>query len=232
MEDVHVGSAANLAVLTSVSVLAMATSAGAATFFGPTPYLSAADIPAGFYAGGPTILEDFEDGTLDPFFAASAGIPIGPGGSTDSVDGDDGAIDGSGTAGRSYFSGAGSAGITFSFAAPVSAAGIVWTDGAGTIRFEAFAPGGASLGTIGPVSDPGVFPDGGFGGTTAEDRFFGVTNAGGIGSIFISNSSGGIEIDHLHVGDMFVSAQVPLPAGLPLYLGALAVGGLVMRKRG
>ena len=33
-----------------------------ATFVGPVPYLSSADTPAGFYAGGvATALEDFED---------------------------------------------------------------------------------------------------------------------------------------------------------------------------
>lgn len=49
---------------------------------------------------------------------------------------------------------------------------------------------------MGPVS----IADGSFAGTTAEDRFFGVTHAGGIESIKISNTSGGIEVDHLQFG--------------------------------
>jgi uncharacterized repeat protein (TIGR01451 family) len=49
---------------------------------------------------------------------------------------------------------------------------------------------------IGPVS----IADGSNAGTTGEDRFFGVTNVGGISAIKISNSSGGIEVDHLQYG--------------------------------
>ena len=141
---------------------------------------------------------------------ASAGSSvIGTGGLTDSVDADDGAIDGSGTNGHSFFSGSGPGGITFTFDAVAlgglpTQAGIVWTDGAGTTLFEAFGPGGVPLGQIGPVAiaDASNF------GETAEDRFFGVTNPGGISSIRISNSSGGIEVDHLQYG--FFSAA-PLP---------------------
>ena len=103
------------------------------------------------------MLETFEDGLLNvPNVTASAGAPFGPGGITDSVDGDDGTIDGSGVAGWSFFSGSGAAGITFTFnpAAPgglPTQVDIVWTDGAGTTSFEAFGPGGVSLGVIGPV---------------------------------------------------------------------------------
>ena len=40
-------------------------------FWGPTPYLSKADIPVGFYAGGgPTVLEDFENNSLHPTITA------------------------------------------------------------------------------------------------------------------------------------------------------------------
>src|SRR5712691_3367254 len=80
----------------------------AATFFGPTPYLSSNDIPAGLYnSGAPTFLENFEDGNLDPRIIASAGgvIPLGFEGVIDSVDADDGGIDGSGVKGHSWFGG-------------------------------------------------------------------------------------------------------------------------------
>src|SRR5258708_4956916 len=78
----------------------------AATFFGPTPYLSSADIPAGLYtSGAPTVLENFEDGNLDPSIIASGGrvVPPGSEGLIDSVDADDGVIDGSGLNGHSWF---------------------------------------------------------------------------------------------------------------------------------
>jgi len=174
-------------------------------FLGPTPYLSKADSP--FLAdinAGKIYLEDFECGVLTvPGVTLSAGTIIPPGfeGFIDSVDGDDGVIDGSGLGGHSLFSGSGSAGITFTFDQTVlgafpTKAGIVWTDGGGTTTFEAFDSLGVSLGVVGPVS----IADGSNSGTTGEDRFFGVTNAGGISAIKISNSSGGIEVDHLQYG--------------------------------
>ena len=152
---------------------------------------------------------------------------LGPGAFTDSVDGDDGAIDGFGTRGHSWLYGAGSVGVKFTFAAPVTAAGIVWTDGAGTTTFSAFGVGDVFLGAIGPFA----IADGGHSGTTGEDRFFGLQFEGGIESIHISNTSGGIEVDHLQFGDMPRVQQIPLPAGLPLYLGALALLGARLGRR-
>lgn len=169
----------------------------AATFFGPTPYLSAADIPAGLYVSGkPTVLEDFEDGKLDPSIKASAGqvVPPGAEGLIDSVDADDGVIDGSGLKGHSWFTEQAAVGIKFTFPPGTIAAGVVWTDGYDPVTFEAFGPGNVSLGKIGPV---GGFSDNVFNGTTAEDRFFGVRDAGGIESIFISCQAGGMELDHV-----------------------------------
>jgi hypothetical protein len=166
------------------------------TFLGPTPYLSAADSP--FNLAGPNFcLEDFENGGPDTPGVTGNGSLVDPSGITDSVDGDDGAIDGSGNGGHSYF-GTGSTGITFTFdpGAPLglpTQAGMVWTDGEGTVSFEAFAPDGTSLGVIGPFDHP----DGSISGTTAEDRFYGVTNAAGISAIKLTNTSGGIEVDHL-----------------------------------
>jgi len=175
----------------------------AQTLLGPSAYLSQADSPFDLSGLGSTFfLEDFEDNALStPGVMASTGSPTGPGGLTDSVDADDGMIDGSGTNGHSFFSGSGSAGITFTFD-PVAlggfptAAGIVWTDGEGDVSFEAFDALGGSLGTIGPVS----IADGSVVGTTAEDRFFGAHNPGGISAIHISNVNGGIEVDHLQYG--------------------------------
>src|SRR5688572_24068694 len=166
---------------------------------GPTPYLSQADSP--FVPGGTFHLDDFEDNAQNtPGVTPSAGAVIPPGGLTDSVDADDGATDGSGTAGHSFFSASGSAGIRFEFDSGVlgalpTAAGVVWTDGEGEYSFEAFDPMGASLGTLGPFSAAGSVS-----GETEDDRFLGVYDAGGISAIRISNTLGGIEVDHLQYG--------------------------------
>ncbi|PYQ64581.1 MAG: hypothetical protein DMF54_14050 [Acidobacteria bacterium] len=191
--------------------------AGGATLLGPTPYLSVANSP--FLTdinAGHVYVETFECGTITvPGVTPSTGQVIPPGfaGLVDSVDADDGVIDGSGLNGHSFFSGSGATGITFTFdqttlGAFPTEAGIVWTDGGGTTTFEAFDSLGASLGTIGPVA----IADGSNAGTTAEDRFFGVQFAGGISAIKISNTSGGIEVDHLQYG-LYPSA-VALPCGV------------------
>ena len=121
------------------------TAVAAPVLFGPSSYLSEADIPAGFYqSGAPTFLDDFEDGPgIGGSLSASAGSVIGPGaftGARDSVDFDDGAIDGSGVTGSSWFSGSGSTGVQYTYTSSdlPTAFGLVWTDGAGSITFSAF----------------------------------------------------------------------------------------------
>jgi hypothetical protein len=189
-----------------------------ATFLGPTPYLSEADSP--FFPFGPNFfLEDFEDGSLNtPGVTASAGEVIDSthpvfGTVVDSVDGDDGAIDGSGLNGKSWFNfTTGATVIRFTFSAGETGfglptqVGIVWTDGFGTVTFEAFDAGGTSLGTTTPVV---LGVDGVFSGQTAEDRFFGVSGFGGISAIEISTTNSGMEVDHLQYG-------VPEPSTLTL----------------
>jgi len=198
-----------------VALFLVSAAGSAQTFLGPMPYLSKNDSP--FLASinaGTTFLETFESGTLAaPGVTASAGGVIGPSGITDSVDADDGTIDGSGTGGNSFFATPGAVGITFTFNATVlghlpTQVGIVWTDGAGPTLFEAFGPGGASLGQIGPVA----IADGAVTGETAEDRFFGVTNPAGISAIRISNASGGIEVDHLQYGVFGAAPPPPSPS--------------------
>lgn len=195
----------------------LAAPAFGATFFGPTPYLSLADSP---FLGSPNFtLEDFEDGLFNtPGVTVDVGDPVGPGSITDSVDGDDGLIDGFGTNGWSFFSGNGAGGIRFTFDAAAlgglpTRAGIVWTDGFALITFEAFDASGASLGTI-----SGDHSDGSISGTTIDDRFYGIEHAGGIASISIKNLSGGIEVDHLQFG------MIPSPS-------TLAILGLTLAAR-
>ncbi len=209
----------------------------AATFLEPTAYLSFADSP---FSGGSFDyfhLETFEDHLLNvPGVSGSAGgvtsVVFGPS-IHDSVDADDGVVDGSGLLGDSYFSGAGSSGVTFTFSAAAlgslpTSAGIVWTDagGAASVTFSAFGPGGS--GDLLFTQTRSGFVDFSNNGETAEDRFFGVVNTAGVSAIFISNSSGGIEVDHLQYGS---AAAVPEPQTYVLMLVGLAAGFVVARRK-
>jgi hypothetical protein len=191
--------------------------ASSAAFWGPEPtdrpYLRREDSPFadsigsdGFY------FENFEDGDHS-LNTPGVAISLNPGtwcytpsptcypDLADSVDFDDGTIDGSGSTGHDLWAPA-SPGIIFTFdkialGSLPTAAGVVWTDGAvGEIVFEAFDAAGNSLGQrTGSSTDP--YNNGG----TDEDRFYGVIYAGGISKITISQSGGGgIEVDHLQYG--------------------------------
>jgi hypothetical protein len=186
------------------------TATAAPTCLGPSPYVKKADSPFDLSnVGVDFFFDDFEGPDRPAGATASTGTLVGfPASIIDSVDEDDGTIDGSGLMGHTWFSGAGSTGVRFTFDAQTlgglpTAAGIVWTDGGGdgTVSFEAVAADGTTvICATGPVSDPGVFPDGSNNGETAEDRFFGLYDPDGITSILLSNSSGGIEMDHLQFG--------------------------------
>ncbi len=148
-------------------------------------------------------MEDFEDLTLDtPGVSVDHGIPINNTNSSaiDSVDGDDGTIDGSGSNGASILD---PTSMMFTFDASIwgalpTNAGIVFTDGTpnSLYTFEAFDQNGTSLGSM-----SFILGDTSFWGTTAEDRFFGAINIGGISSIFITDNNGWnyLEVDHLVV---------------------------------
>lgn len=184
----------------------LASAPARAELFGPTRYLSRQDTPAEFAGTAPLTLEDFEDGALNQPGVEAAppeAVVFGPGRGTDSVDADDGTIDGSGIAGRCLLAPDGAGGITFAFDAAVlgglpSRVGVVWTDGAGSTSFETFDADGTSLGTIGPVD----IADGSTDGTTDEDRFFGIVDRTGIARIRLSNTIAQIEVDHLQFGDL------------------------------
>lgn len=152
----------------------------------------------------------------------------------DSVDADDGTIDGSSAGGQSLFTNTSPTGFKFSFSLSAlgklpTHAGLVWTDGAWTVSnrtanviFEAFGPNDESLGVITATG----FQDTVITGTTAEDRFFGVTNAQGISAIAIravGGSGSGMEIDHLQYG---AATVVPEPGTIAVWsvLGLVAVG--------
>lgn len=219
-----------------VVVGGLAVSASAfGQYLGPSAYLSAADSPFAPLSFNSFFLENFEDGALNtPGLSVNSGLVALPGSATDSVDGDDGAIDGSGTAGRSWYSGTAASRFSFSFdAVAIGAfpthAGLVWTDvgtvtsgnfAVGDVSFEAFDAGGVSLGIHGPFT----LGDGSFLGSTAEDRFFGIVNLAGISriDIFMSNSNDW-EVDHVQYG------VIPAPGAAALTLTML--GATMIRRR-
>ena len=126
----------------------------------------------------------------------------------DSVDSDDGAIDGKGRAQDRLVLSNGD--ITFTFDSKrgfPTDAGIVWTDvhasnpsfGQSNLTFEAFDGSGKSLGLQGPFNVGGDYSTMG---ETGEDRFFGVHYNGGISSfrIVVPAVTVGVEFDHLQYG--------------------------------
>ena len=217
--------------LSVVAVLMLTNPAQAAwTLYGPMPYLSFADSP--FTGAGLDYfyLEDFEDGLLNtPGVTASAGFstkPTWPASVTDSVDGDDGVIDGFGNNGNSWFAADGATGVTFTFNPVVlggfpTQVGIVWTDGTNPVMFQVYDGSNNFLASVTAYS----IADGVYTGTTAEDRFFGMEYSGGIGKIILSNGSSGIEMDHLQYGGV-----IPAPGAVILAGIGAAVVGLLRRR--
>jgi hypothetical protein len=205
-------------------------------FLGPTPYRSAADSPFDLSGLGETFfLEDFEDGGLNtpgitslpvegPFPPILAGTVRGPGDMTDSVDADDGRIDGLGADGHSFQSNGiviatsdppiNDRLIRFEFgSAPLggfpTTFGFVWTDGPpGVMAIMDFLDANGKQHrhlyeeSLGDESRAG---------TTADDRFFGVLSTTGISRVDIRIVSVGneigpqfAEIDHVQYGMNFV----------------------------
>lgn len=217
-----------LVCLAALAASLLIAATAQAVLIGPTAYTDFASGPFGSLGG--IVLEDFEDGALNtPGVSAGTGFVLAPGSSglTDSVE--------NAPSGYSYYSG-GATTITFTFSGTLPThAGIVWTDvgyllgdsppsytGVGDVVFEAFDAGGFSLGTIGPVT----LGDGNALAMSAEDRFFGAIDAGGISRIVISMpDSDDWEMDHLQFGVV----AIPEPA-TALLLGASLVA-LACRRR-
>ena len=222
---------------TCCAILVLTTLAGTATaggdvefLFPDTPYLSAADSPFDLFGkGSDFFLETFDpDGVFDaPGLIGFGGEVRFPSPHTDSVDADDGFIDGFGTDGHDYWAFADPKDGPFArfefdpkaLGALPRSVGIVWTDGnvdALTI-FEAFGPDGRSLGTM----EFFALDDGRGQGGTAEDRFMGVIFAGGISAIDVRADLGRIELDHVQYGNL-----VPAPSAVAL----LGLAGLSRRR--
>jgi hypothetical protein len=216
------------AAVALIAGMGLSGAARAGTVIGPKlDYEGIADSP---FFGKPFSyfhLEDFEDGVDDaPGVTSSGGTVVGPGSFVDSVDG-------SGPNGKSYFNDCGSCGFTFTFDAGVLGAlptsvGIVWTDGDLPSRhFKAWDQNNNLIGTI---DDPTGLWFSSHGDADGENyRFFGATNAGGISKIFISNDSGGIEVDHLQYGRN--APGVPEPATWALMIGGFGLAGASLRRR-
>ncbi len=202
--------------------LCATSSFGMASLLGPSSYFSFADSPFFSATFDYFFLEDAEDGLANTPGATYNYSSLSSAFGTsyiDSVDEDDGTLDGNGNGGEALW---GAGFFEVSFDAGVlgqlpTHAGLVWTDGLDDITFEAFDENGASLGTL-----VGTHADGDFTGGTAEDRFYGVVYSGGISKLQISNPSG-IEVDHVQYG------AVPEPASMAL-LG-LGLAAVARRKR-
>ncbi len=214
-----------------IGTLAGPVMAGVEFIFTDTPYISSGDSPFDLF--GPDsdfLLEDFEKG-LDALGLLGFGGEIrGPSAWTDSVDADDGIIDGFGLDGHDYWAFFGKGGPVARFEFDPKAlgglprsVGLVWTDGNfdAITLFQAFGPDGESLGIT-----THVLGDDGHQGGTAEDRFLGVTFENGISAIELSATLGRIEIDHVQYASI-----IPLPAPLALGLAGLAGVVVVRRKR-
>ena len=204
-----------------------------AAMIGPIlPYFGLLQSPFNGLAFSYFYLETYEEAGAPtvPGITESGGNVIGPGPFVDSVE--------RLANGHDYFSDCGACGVTFTFSAAglgghlPTHVGIVWTDGDGPNRmFRAFDANNALIGTI-IDSSPLFFSSGGDG-DAANYRFFGATDTAGISSIFIANSSGGIEVDDLQFG-FIPPTGVPEPNTLVLTLlgvGVLATSSVCRRFR-
>lgn len=211
----------------------MAQTSLASIILGPSPYLSFNDSPFNGSSFKYFYLEDFEDGYLNtPGVVANKG-GVGHGHDSiyaDSVDGDDGLIDGSGSGGHSWalYNDINDY-VSFDFnkntlGALPTHAGIVWTDlhpGYGNVTFTAFGADGSNLGSISAFLGDGTTLGG-----TSEDRFFGVVDMGGVSRIMVSTTPGMTwEVDHLQYG-----SQVPIPETFLLF-GSGIIGLLGIKKK-
>ena len=221
-------SALLLGWVSAAAVLACDRDACAASTF----YFNAAQqytsLESSPFYGSSVHLERFEDGLLNVGGVTANGFIKPASAMTDSVDRDDGTVDGFGH-GQSYSSGFKNS-ITFTFSQNAQGkmptmAGLVWTDGHAnsTITFRAWDKFGTFLGKI-----QATLGDAMRNGTTAEDRFFGVKSTTGISRIEIVSNFAGFEIDHLQFS-YYSFAVVPVPPALAL--GAAGLGGVAVFRR-
>lgn len=228
-----------------------------AVFYGPSGYLSFTNSPFAALEFEFFHLETFEDGLLNtPGATVNAGwMVIGPGSLTDSVDADDGIIDGSGVSAYSLLSGGVHSNLVVTFNTNSldghlpTHVGIVCTD-VGAVSFGEFCVGdvtltaydaaGVLLGSIAATNLGNGSAQGSGPGATEEDRFFGVSHPDGISSITLSvHNSVDWEADHLQYGYQTASLVIPelrirqsAPDEISLAWSTNAVGFILQESSG
>ncbi len=193
---------------------------------GAATYFSVADSPFKDVQG--FTLEDVEDNQFNipdvtsDFWAYSKEFGTS---TVDSVDADDGTLNGVGNNGPlgsgNALYGRGQIQFWFHQAKLPTHVGLVWTDGAGKITFEGYDKFGSRL-----VSVNGFHADGDFFGRTQEDRFYGLIYEEGISSVRIYNAQGHVEVDH------FQFATVPEIEGIWALFVGISAFVLGRRRRG
>lgn len=237
MQQVHRYTVAAAAALACVSAPASAI-VSTEILYEPTAYLSFSDSPFNGLSFSYFHRQTFEPGNAATpgYSSPTNGFVSSPSQFSDSVDADDGAIDGSGNGGYAWYSANATSTMTFVFDANVlgtlpTHVGLVWTDvgnvtsgsiGVTDVTFSAYAADNTLIGSTAGLN----LGDGNALGGTAEDRFFGAYSAGGIARIEMSvSNSVDWEVDHLQYG-----ALNPVPEPEQWLLMALGLAGIAVRK--
>lgn len=206
----------------TVGFLPLEVFAAGVVFHGPSPYLGFDDSPFKAQSFEYFYLQTFEgsSGNLPGVTLSPGWVINNPSSVADSVDIDDGVVDGMGTNGHSLFSGGSQSNLLISFDAAAlgghlpTHVGIVATDvgymngpfGIATVTLTATDTNGMSLGFLVATN----FGDGLLAGATAEDRFFGVSCPVGIADVRLYLTNGGDwEVDHLQFGYAVPSVTQP-----------------------